>query len=216
MFTDYLPATNGMEGKQKCLMALCVAVTLCGCIQTNMTNPKRSATEQLLLSTASDRAVKSVDLGTFAGKLVYVSTNYFQGYDSANALGTIRDALSSAGARLAINISNCDYVVEPRSGADSIDYSSTLIGLPSTESPVPLSGAVVLPEIALYKSQYQFSTAKFALLAYARVTGEHYFSSGPMIGRAHNKYYELLGFITWTRTDIPEKHKKKHPPKPPQ
>jgi hypothetical protein len=35
-----------------------------------------------------------------------------------------------------------------------------------------------------------------------------------MIGRSHNKYYELLGFITWTRTDIPEKHKQKKPPKP--
>lgn len=205
-----------MEGKQICLMALCASVTLCGCVQTNMTNPKRSATEQLLLSTAADRAVKSVDLGTFDGKLVYVSTNYFQSYDSANALGVIRDALSTAGARLAISISNCDYIVEPRSGADSIDYASTLIGIPSTEPAVPLSGAVVLPEIALYKSQYQFSTAKFALLAYARVTGEHYFSSGPMIGRSYNKYYELLGLITWTRTDVPEKHKKKPPPKPPQ
>jgi hypothetical protein len=174
-----------------------------------MTNPKRSATEELLLSTAADRAVKTVDLGTFAGKLVYVSTNYFEGYGSRNALGTIRDALNSAGARLAISISNCDYIVEPRSGADSIDYSSTLIGLPSTESPVPLSGAVVLPEIALYKSQKQFTTAKFALLAYARVSGEHYFSSGPMVGRSYNKYFELLGFITWTKTDLPEKKKQK-------
>ncbi|HEX4120509.1 MAG TPA: DUF6655 family protein [Verrucomicrobiae bacterium] len=198
-----------MKWKQIGFTALFASVAFCGCIQTNMTNPKRSATEQLLLSTAGDRALKSVDLATFTNKLVYVSTNYFQGYDSANALGAIRDALSSAGARLAVTLSNSDYIVEPRSGADSVDYSSTLIGLPSTESPVPLSGAVVLPEIALYKSQYQFSIAKFELLAYARVSGEHYFSSGPMVGRAHNKYYELLGFITWTRTDLPDKHKKK-------
>jgi hypothetical protein len=180
-----------------------------------MTNPKRSATEQLLLSTAADRAIKSVDLSTFDGKLVYVSTNYFQSYDSANALGAIRDALSTAGARLALTVSNADYIVEPRSGADSLDHVTTIIGLPSTEAPVPLSGAVALPEIALYKSQYQFATAKFALLAYARATGEHYYSSGPMIGRSHNKYYALLGLINWTRTDIPEKHKQKKPPKPP-
>jgi len=201
-----------MEGKQVLHLAICAAVilSLTGCIQTNMTNPKRSATEELLLSTAADRAIKKVDLGTFNGKLVYVSTNYFQGYDSANILGDIRDALSTAGARLALSVSNCEYIVEPRSAADSIDYASTLIGMPSTQAPT-IAGSVALPEIALYKSEKQFSLAKFALLAYGRQNGEHYYSSGPMVGRAYNKYFALLGFITWTKTDLPEKQKpKKH------
>jgi hypothetical protein len=200
------------EGSKAFGVAVCAALILglTGCIQTNMTNPKRSATEQLLLSTATDRAIKTVDLGTFNGKLVYVSTNYFQGYDSANALGEIRDALSSAGARLTLSVSNCEYIVEPRSGANSIDYASTLIGLPSTAAPT-IAGSVALPEIALYKSQKQFSLAKFALLAYGRQNGEHFYSSGPMVGRAYNKYFALLGFITWTKTDLPEKQKpKKH------
>jgi hypothetical protein len=201
-----------MEGKQVLLVAVCAAVilSLTGCVQTNMTNPKRSATEELLLSTAAARAINKVDLGTFNGKLVYVSTNYFQGYDSANILGELRDALSLAGARLALSVSNCEYIVEPRSAADSIDYASTLIGVPSTEAPT-IAGSVALPEIALYKSEKQFGLAKFALLAYGRENGEHYYSSGPIIGRSYNKYFALLGFITWTKTDLPEKQKpKKH------
>ena len=30
-----------------------------------------------------------------------------------------------------------------------------------------------------------------------------------MVGQSHNYYYKLLGFISWTLTDIPEKKKHK-------
>ncbi len=181
-----------------------------GCVQTNMTNPARSATEQLLLSTAADRAMQSVDLTTFARKKVFLDTNFFDTYDVKNAIGTIRDALNRAGALLVSGAPNADYIIEARSGALSIDYSQTLIGLPNTAVPVPLAGTFAIPEIALYKNESQYSLAKVALLAYARPTGEHYFSSGPMVGRSYNKYYKFLGIIAWTRTDLPEKHKPKH------
>lgn len=188
------------------------AIYLAGCAQTNMTNPARSAVEQLLLSTAADRAMKSVDLSAFAGKKVYVDATYFDSYDPKNALGTIRDAVSSAGGLLVPNATNAEYVIEARSGALSVDYDQTLIGMPNTGVPIPLAGTFNLPEIALYKSEKQLSTAKIALLAYSRATGEHYFSSGSMVGNSHNYYYKLLGFITWTLTDIPEKERKrKHP-----
>jgi hypothetical protein len=62
--------------------------------------------------------------------------------------------------------------------------------------------------LALFKSSRQNSIAKLALLAYSRESGEHYFSSGPMLGKAYNKYYKLLFLIQWTATDIPEKKKK--------
>jgi hypothetical protein len=151
--------------------------------------------------------MQSVGLETFAGKKVYLDTTYFESYDSKNAIGTIRDALSSAGARLVATVTNCDYIVEARSGALSIDYAQILIGMPSSGWPIPLAGTLNVPEIALYKTQKQHSTAKFALLAYSRASGEHFFSSGPMVGKSYNHYYKFLGFITWTRSDIPEKHK---------
>jgi hypothetical protein len=42
-----------------------------------------------------------------------------------------------------------------------------------------------------------------------RLSGDHYFSSGPMVGTSRNRYFKLLGFISWTRTDIPEKQNQK-------
>jgi len=174
-----------------------------------MTNPVRSATEQLLLSTAADRAMQSVPLTAFSGKKVFVDATYFDSYDAKNALGTVRDALNSAGAFLVPAMSNAEYVVEARSGALSIDFTDFLLGLPNTGLPIPLAGTFNIPEIDLYKSQVQISRAKIALLAYARTTGEHYFSSGPMVGKSYNKNYKLLGIITWTLSDIPEKKKQK-------
>jgi len=178
-----------------------------GCTQTTLTAPQRSATEQLLLSTAADRAIASTNLALFNGKKVFVDGAYFDSYDNKYALGTIRDALSRSGALMVRNETNSDIIVEVRSGALSIDAADLLIGVPSAGVPVPLAGTISIPELAFYKSQKQFSLAKFALLAYETKGGKHIYSSGPMIGKAYNHYYRFIGFIAYTSTDIPAKHR---------
>lgn len=180
-----------------------------GCLQTKLTEPSRSAVEQLLLSTAADRAAEAVPLERFANQKVYFTSNYFEGYDAKYALGTLRDALSQAGAKLVDTKDEADVVVEARSGAMSIDSSSSLLGLPTTAVPIPLTGTFSTPEIALLKSEKQYSIAKLALLAYSPKTGEHFFSSGPMVGKSHNHYYQIFWVIKYTSTDIPEKSRKK-------
>jgi hypothetical protein len=172
-----------------------------------LTAPQRSATEQLLLSTAADRAIGSTNLSIFEGKKVFFDTTYFESYDAKYVEGAIRDALNRAGALLVRVETNSDIVVEPRAGALSIDAASTLVGVPSSGLPVPLAGTVSIPELALYKTQKQFSLAKLALLAYDTHSGKHYYSSGPLIGKAYNHYYSIIGFITFTSSDIPTKHR---------
>ena len=173
-----------------------------------MTNPPRSATEQLLLSTASDRALTNADYAIFQGKRVYLDTTYFDSYDSKYVIGAIRDALSQAGALLVNESTNTDIIVECRSGALSIDASDSLFGIPATGIPIPLAGTIPIPELAIYKSSRQHSYAKFALLAYGATSREHLYSSGALFGHSYNKYYKLLGLIQWTTSDIPEKHEK--------
>lgn len=188
------------------------AIVLTGCTSYEMTNPPRSVTEQLLLSTAADRAINSISLAPFAGKRVFVDGAYYDSYDPKYVLGSIRDALSRAGALLVPAASNSDIIVEARSGGLSIDDSSTLVGMPQSGVPIPLAGTLSIPEIALYKASHQHSIAKLALLAYSAHTSEHFFSSGPMVGKSYNTYYKVLFLIEWTRTDIPEKKAKKHHP----
>ena len=178
---------------------------LTGCSSALMTNPPRAVTEQLLLSTAADRAIASVSLPMIQGKKVYLDSTYFDSYDPKYVLGSIRDAFSRSGARLVDNVTNSDIIVEARSGGLSIDSSESLVGVPASGIPIPLAGVVSIPELAIYKSSRQHSIAKLALLAYATGSREHIYSSGAMVGKSYNKYYKILGLIQWTTTDIPEK-----------
>ncbi len=178
-----------------------------GCASYRLTNPPRSATEQLLLSSAADRALVSVDLSVFLNQRVFLDATYFDGYDSKYAIGEIRDALNRAGALLEPDARDAGIIIEARAGALSTDSADTLIGVPNTGLPIPLAGTVSIPEVALYKSEKQFAYAKIALLAYANQSRAHVFSSGPLAGKSYNKYHKIL-FIAWTSTDLPEKQKK--------
>jgi uncharacterized protein DUF6655 len=184
-----------------------LAALFCGCASTSITNPPRSATEQLLLSTSADRALASTDLTPFAGQKFFLDTTYFDSYDSKYAEGEIRDAFSRAGALPVSAAKSADVIVEARSGGLSIDYMESLIGVPHIAIPIPLTGTFEMPEIAFYKTEKQFSYAKIALLAYANQSRAHVYSSGPLLGRAYNNYHKIL-FISWVFTDIPEKQKK--------
>jgi hypothetical protein len=183
------------------------ALVATGCTQTELTRPKRSATEQLLISTAADRALAQADLSMVVGKKVYVEKSFMDATDEDYVLGTVRDLVSMRGGLLVPKFEDAELVIEPRSGALSIDSNSSIIGLPSTPTPIPFAGAVQIPEIALYKSEKQFSIAKIALLAYERDSGKHVASTGSLIGRANIKYYKFLGFITHNKTTIPERKK---------
>jgi hypothetical protein len=180
------------------------ALVLDGCVTNNTTTPARSATEQLLLSTATDRALRSANLAVLANRKVFLDATYFDSYDSKYVLGTIRDALSRAGALLQESETNSDVIVEARSGALSIDSSDLLFGIPNMGMPIPLAGVVQIPEVAFYKSDKQHSTAKIALLAFARESGAHVYSSGPLDGKSYDKHYKVL-FLSWIHTDVPEK-----------
>jgi hypothetical protein len=194
------------------VIASCMTLTLlcAGCLTQEVTSPPRSATEQLLLSTAADRAMAGVNLNIFSGQMVYLDFTYFEGYDSKYAEGEIRDALSRAGALLTTSATNADVIIEPRAGAYSAETNSTFFGLPSIPLPVPSTSEIpIIPQIALYEKNKQISYAKIALLAYANQTRAHIYSSGPLDGQAYNTYRSVF-FISWWRSDIPEKVKKKY------
>ena len=143
-------------------MFLIAAGLMTGCTTVKTTTTARSATEQLLLSTATDHAMQTTGLEMLAGHTVFVDGTYFDSYDAKYVLGTIRDGLSRAGARLTDKLTNSAVVLEPRSGALAIDESETMFGIPAVTLPIPLSG------------------------------------------KSYDHRFRVL-FISWHRTDIPEK-----------
>lgn len=183
------------------------AFLLGGCTTNKVSEPPRTATEQLLLSTAADHALQSaMPPGMFANRKVFLDAAYFDSYDPKYVIGAVRDALSRSGALLENTATDSDIIVEIRSGALSIDTSDTFFGVPSIPVPIPLTTTLTTPEVPIYKSHTERSVAKFALLALARGSRAHIYSSGPLDGKAYEKSH-LLFFVSWARTDVPEKHK---------
>lgn len=185
-------------------LLLFTAFFIAGCTTIKTTSTARTATEQLLLSTAADHALTNAGLQRVAGKKVYLDTNYFDSYDSKYVIGTIRDAILRAGGKLQDNETNSEVIIEARSGALAIDQVDKLIGIPSFGLPIPLAGTVLTPEIPFYKSQTQRSYSKFRLVAIMNSSRDLIYSSGALDGQSFDKRANFL-FLSWRRTDIPEK-----------
>lgn len=187
------------------IVLLTIVLGVAGCTTARETNPKRTATEQLLISTAVDHAADQLNLGLPKGMKVFLDTQYFEGTDQKYAISAIRDRLLKQGARLVADKGNADAVVEIRAGALSVDEDTTLFGIPSFDIPIPLSGPLKFPEIALYKKYRRIGVAKFAMTGYDAKQGNIKASSGPDYGYSHRTKWTVLVFISWTKDDlIPE------------
>lgn len=175
---------------------------LAGCTTVRETQPARTATEELLISTAAERAASQMVAQFAPGAKVFVDASYVEGLDTKYTTSAMRDQLARDGAHLVDDRKTADVVVELRSGAASIDESSFLIGIPSFNVPIPLTGAFTFPEIALYKKAQQIGTSKVAMTAYEQKDGTYKFTVGPDLGLSNKTQWTLLLFISWGRNDI--------------
>ena len=181
-----------------------------GCVnKQRMTDPTRSVGEQLLFSTAIDRALLELDLeaiGRLKGFKVYLSTVYLQTLDQEYLVGSLRDLLLSSGVLVVDDIAQAEVIVEVRTGANSLDSATVTAGIAEDQAlPNPVTGApVALPELAFFKKQNSVSLTKIALVAYHADSREHIFSSGTLLGGAYDRHYQFLGLIRLRFTDVPE------------
>ena len=103
------------------LAALGLTLLLGACASTSETNPSRTATEQLLVARAADRAVEGLTLPIPRGTRVFVDDTYFRAENAPYAVSAIRAALSEAGYSLAPSKQEAAAVLELRAGALSLE-----------------------------------------------------------------------------------------------
>jgi hypothetical protein len=176
---------------------------LAGCSTVRESEPPRTATEELLISSAVDHALAGLQVDIPVGTKVWVSADYLDGYDQKYAIGAIRDYFLHRGARLMPDRGSADAVVEIRSGALSTNSGNMLVGLPSVTVPVPTVGATQTPEISLLKQGHKLGVAKIGITIYDAKTGTilPYSPRVPAYGLAHNTDWSLLSVFGWKRTD---------------
>lgn len=185
------------------MLLMTLTAGLAACSTERLTDPARTATEQLLISAAADRAAAQLLPGVPTGTKVYVDTKYFQGYDSAYAIGAIRDQLARKGVALVDDTHSADAILSIRAGALSTDDQSLLIGVPQLQFPfLPAGTSITVPEIALFKTFEARGVAKFAMTGYDAKSGKLISSSDPQFGFSHETNHTVLLFFSWRSGDV--------------
>jgi len=183
------------------LAAMLGALLLGGCSTVRDTQPPRTATEEMLISTAADRAADALRPHFAPGEKVFVDATYFEGTDSKYTISAIRDRLAHDGAHIVADRKSADMVVEIRAGAQSIDQNSLLIGIPSLNLPIPLTGQVQTPEVALFKRAREVGVSKIAATGYDAKDGVYAVTLGPDYGFSHLTDWTVLFFFSWKTQD---------------
>lgn len=199
----------GCDAAARWVPAVALCLALAGCATERVTEPQETATEQLLISTAVDRAVDQLKIAVPAGSTLFLDAQYIDAAPSDRQrfprylIGTVRDHLARQGFKLAEERKAADVVIELRSGAQSIDHNGFLVGLPSVPLPVPSAGTMTLPEIALFKRDRRTGIAKVALTMLNRADGSLAAPSEMTFGRVDRTGWTALLFFSWEDSDLP-------------
>jgi hypothetical protein len=183
------------------LLAVCA-----GCGTSRWSDTQRTATEQLLLSDAMDRAVDRLDFQALRGKAVYLDAAAIKATTDALYLAsTLRQQMLAQGCIVKDKRDDADYVVEVRAGAVGTDHREVLFGVPSTRVPEVFpaqGGPATIPELPLAKKTEQRAVAKIALFAYNRETGRPVWQSGTVPVESKVKDVWVLGAGPFQRGTI--------------
>ncbi|MGH6828226.1 MAG: DUF6655 family protein [Rhizomicrobium sp.] len=173
------------------------------CTTERSSVPQRTATEQLLISTAADRAAGELSLDIPRNTKVFIDRQYFQGYDDGYALNAIRTQFLKQGLDVVDDRAHAEAIVTVASGALSTDENSLLIGIPALQLPFfPIGTSLSVPEIALFKSAQDKGVAKFAATGYDAKTGKLIATVDPQYGVSHQTNHTVLLFFSWRTGDL--------------
>lgn len=177
---------------------LALAVTLAGCASTTESNTGRTATEQLLVARAADRAVEGLNLPLPSGSAIFVDDAYFQGEGTRYAISAIRGALSDAGFALARTKDTADAVFEIRAGALSLEQMRRVFGIPEMRIPINDTFNVVsMPELSVYSQRDRVGVAEFSGFLYEANTGAPLGAVLPMIGSYRIRSHKAFMIVSW-------------------
>lgn len=147
---------------------LVILLPLAGCASSRTSHTARTATEQVLLSSAIDRALSNVSFEQLQSQKVFLDDKYLDSVDKGYLMGTLRHRALASGALLARDVEDADIVIEVRSGGIGTDTEDSFVGVPSIGIP---GMAVSIPDVKLMSRSTQLGTAKIGLIAYDPKTG---------------------------------------------
>ena len=194
-----------MNSKLLLIMQVTAAlITGCSTTVVRDTQPARTATEQLLISTAADHAAAKLNFDMPTGTRFFLDPQHFDSSmpDSKYAIGVIENRILRQGFRIASKRDEADKVVEISLGALSInEINNNYLGIPSFSAPIPFAGSLTIPEIDFIKKREQYGLAKIAATVYDVNDGSWQDTTGPVYGFSHWTRWKVF-VLSWISSDL--------------
>ena len=182
---------------------LLAALAVSACASSTETYPGRTATEQLLVARAADKAVQGLTLPIAKDAKVYVDDTYFRAENGPYAISAIREALSLGGYAITSDRARAEVIFEVRAGALSLEQMRRVVGLPPLAVPINENLNVVsLPELSLYSRRDRVGVAEFSGFIYDAYTGKPLGAVAPMIGEYRIRSHKVLMIVSWGQQDV--------------
>jgi hypothetical protein len=185
---------------------LVLSATLCallhvasGCAFSSRVQTPRSSWEQILATTAIDRALKQVEWPEVEGKSVFVEVGPpGDVLDDLYLQRRIEVNLADRGAQIAGNAKSAEYRLTCLVGAIGLDTSGRFFGLQGSQGGViPFT----IPELTLYKNTLRRGFAKTEIYLVDLETDKIVHHSGPMEGAAYRRSKTFFFFFETRESD---------------
>ena len=191
-------------------IALTALILTTGCTgEIRETTTPRTATEQLLISTAGERAMKKFEkkLVKLRGKRVAIDDSKFESVQKLYVVSSLKNLLSRNEIKVVpmkkkkyrvvggkeVELGP-NYVIEIRSAALGIKDSSFGLGVPPLPIPIPQTNLTsVAPGLYLFNRDKQEGWAKFQFWIYEPVTDTYIDQSGDLWGKAYYTQWIFFG-----------------------
>ena len=181
----------------------CAALALSACASAVQTRPGRTATEQLLVAHATERAASDFKIEAAPGTRVYLDPVNFVGEWAPYAISALRQRILTSGLALAQNREAADLVVEVRMGALSIDQMQRVLGVPALTLPTgDRYSTFTVPELSLYSQTERSGVAEFSAFAYDPRTGAPAKVIRRVSGQTQMRSHKFLMVMSWGQQEV--------------
>jgi hypothetical protein len=171
--------------------ALWLSAAVCGCATINESDTARTGVEQLLISSAIDRALDQVDLSPLRGAKVFVDQKYLDCVDKNYVFISLNHRLLGGGATLVEKAEDSQVTLQIGSGGVGTDRQDLFVGI--SQIPLPPPSPISIPQFSLFNRTRANGTAKLCVIAFDTKSRSPIVNSGVMLARSDYKTWKLLG-----------------------
>jgi hypothetical protein len=165
-------------------------VLITGCATIKESDTARTGIEQLLISSAADRALDKIDFQPVHGAKVYVEPKHLDCVDKEYIFVALHQRLLAQNCTLVDKPEDADVQMEICSGGVGTDRQDLFIGVP--EIPLAPPSPIAIPKLTLFNRSKAIGTAKLLVVAYDTKSRLPVINSGYTLARTDFNNWTVL------------------------